>query len=405
MPATSLRFLTNLKATHRRKMLEGRPHLVVPTTILGEAVITGEGSGSKPLLYTNAENEKSAPAWNHMPVVVYHPEDETGFVSARTPEWLDARKVGLLLNTKNDGKLKTQCWFDEARTKQIDKRVYDAILANQSLEVSTGLGAEIEWTTGTHDGKKYEGIPRNYRPDHLAILPDRIGAYSLAMGGGLFVNQLRGQPESVSLVLMRAAAEVLKPLGVNYLNNELSFSDKTMALSDQLGSRFGERGKYWGGYVCEVYDDYLIFCDGSSTRLKIGYTMKGDTPVLDKADPVEVVRAVVYRTADGKLIGNQSPIPPQETDPMADRKTRIDGLIANSKAAETDRASLTALSDAVFNAAFPEAAIAVPPPAAPAATVTPVVNQVATPAAPPLDIEAWKKTQPPEVVQMFNQGQ
>lgn len=396
MPATSLRFLTNLKASHRRKTLEGRPHLVVPATILGEAVITGEGAGAVPLLYTNSENEKSAAAWNHMPVVVYHPKDEGGFVSARTPEWLDARKVGVLLNTKHDGSLKTQCWLDEARTKQIDKRVYDAVMANKALEVSTGLGAEIDWTAGEHGGVKYKGIPRDYRPDHLAILPDKVGAFSIAMGGGLFANQLARQPESVSNPLLRAAADALAAIGVVQLNNELSFGDKSMALSELLSSRFGERGKYWSGYLCELYDDYLIFSDGNGKRYKIGYSMAGDVPSLESGKPTEVVRAIVYRTPGGELIGNQTPatpLPAKESE-MADRKTRIDALIANSKATEADRPSLLSLSDAVFNAAFPEAAS--PPPA------TPVVTQAN---AAPLDIEAWKRTQPPEVVQMYNQGE
>ena len=46
--------------------------------------------------------------------------------------------------------------------------------------------------TGDWNGKAYVGIARNYRPDHLAILPDMKGACSIADGAGLCRNHERG---------------------------------------------------------------------------------------------------------------------------------------------------------------------------------------------------------------------
>lgn len=405
MAATQIRFLANVKGRHRRATLEGRPHLVVPATILGEAVLKGAGADGKPLLYTNEENQKSAPAWNHMPIVVDHPNQDGEFVSARSEAWLNARKVGILLNTAHSGKkLKTECWFDEARVKQVDKRVYDAIIANKQMEVSTGLGAEeIEEASGEFDGVKYEGIPRGYKPDHLAILPDKIGAFPVSAGGGLFAN-MAFQPESTQTALMKAVEIALANIGVELLDNELSFNQKATALSDQLGSRFGKPGKYWYGYILDLYEDYVIFSDGEGKLWQIGYSLDGDTPKLDTGKPAEVHRHLVYKTTTGKIIGNESPPaddPLPEEPPMPqDRKPIIDRLIANNKASEADRPHLMGLSDAIFAGLAADAAPPANPPV-PAPPAPPIqANQ--TPA--PKTTDEYLASLPPDVARQFRRG-
>ena len=47
----------------------GRDYLVVPTVILTEGVHSGSNG---PLFYPGSELAPSAPAWNGMPVLVYH---------------------------------------------------------------------------------------------------------------------------------------------------------------------------------------------------------------------------------------------------------------------------------------------------------------------------------------------
>ena len=54
----------------------------------------------------------------------------------------------------------------------------------EMMEVSTGLFSEIEPKPGVFKGRHYKGVVRNLRPDHLAILPDSIGACSIADGAG-----------------------------------------------------------------------------------------------------------------------------------------------------------------------------------------------------------------------------
>ena len=62
------------------------------------------------------------------------------------------------------------------------------------MEVSTGLFTENEEVHGEFRGKPYIAVARNYRPDHLAWLPDQIGACSLAAGcGTLKLNQAKAE--------------------------------------------------------------------------------------------------------------------------------------------------------------------------------------------------------------------
>jgi hypothetical protein len=49
---------------------------------------------------------------------------------------------------------------------------------------------DVQKQVGTLNGMEYGRIARNLMPDHLAILPDKIGACSIADGAGLLRNSL-----------------------------------------------------------------------------------------------------------------------------------------------------------------------------------------------------------------------
>lgn len=411
--------IVNLKGKHRKDTLEGRPHLVVPCTMLKDDMVI-EGSKG-PILYPGIENKKSVPAWDHMPIVVDHPKSGSKFVSARSKQWIDARKVGIILNTAHDGKLVTECWFDEARTKQIDKRVYDAIVNDQPMETSTGLGAEVEWNKGRQNGKAYKGIARDYKPDHLAILPDAIGALSVAAGGGLFAN-MATMPEGTQTVLSRSAEKLLNQIKVEMLNNELSFSQTTSQLSDLLAAKLGQPGKYWSGYICEVYGDRVIFRDYPSTPgydgprdqlYLIEYTVEDDTVAL-KGDPKQVERVVRYETVDNEvLVSNEAgdlvptaeivpPVPTKESDMAFDKKAHVSALITNGVIEESQRATFEALPDATVQAMKVPAKPATPP--TPEVKAEPVVANAA-PATAKMSREEVVALLGPEFMEVHNQGQ
>ena len=56
------------------------------------------------------------------------------------------------------------------------------------MEVSTGLFSDDESIQGQWNDKKYIGIVRNHKPDHLALLPGGVGACSANDGCGIRIN-------------------------------------------------------------------------------------------------------------------------------------------------------------------------------------------------------------------------
>lgn len=170
----------------RLEDLEGRQHLVVPTVMLTVGVFHGSRG---PVLYEAEELRKSAPRWNGKPVVVYHP-DMFGDGSASNPQVFNRQKVGVLFNATFDGKrLKAEAWLDVQRLEAVDPRVLRSLRDHRIMEVSTGLFFNDAGLAGTFNGKPYDETARGIVPDHLAILPDQIGACSIEDGAGLLRNE------------------------------------------------------------------------------------------------------------------------------------------------------------------------------------------------------------------------
>ncbi len=178
----------------RRETVNGREYIVAPLTL----IVPGVLNGSKGPLYYPPEHVARNPiAWNGMPIVVYHPDDNGVPVSARSPRVLERAGIGHIYNTTYDGKLKAEGWFDVEHTRTRDKTLAPAVQvlprleADRPIELSTGLFTQnTPAEAGSHhDGKPYTWIATDYQPDHLAVLPDQVGACSLKDGCGVLVNE------------------------------------------------------------------------------------------------------------------------------------------------------------------------------------------------------------------------
>ncbi len=371
----------------RREQLEGRTHLVVPCTMLVEGVVEGSGG---PLLYLNEESGKDLDAWNHMPVVVYHPKKEGNLTSAKHPDVVNTSKIGVLFNTTLDGKLNTEVWCDEERTKEVDPRVHEAIVNEQPMEVSTGLGMDIEPTAGEFNGKKYKGIARNYRPDHLAILPDQKGACSIADGAGLYANSSVEKPTENELWIGNEAGTAVV--------NDKSLQQTMSQVAQALYEKFQKPGYSWNGWVEDVFDGYVVYY--TDRKLWSVNYKTTDGKVEISGEPTEVVRVVQYKKVSGDVIGNSESwqfVPYQEKSPMAapagfDKKAHVTSLIGNGWT-EEDRAFLEGLPDEKLAKVTPKAtAPAVPPPTLnPTPAPAPVANTVPTAALTPEQANLFRK--------------
>lgn len=175
----------------KRVNVNGRWFLIAPMTLIVPGVLNGSQGA---LYYPPDECHTSVPSWNGMPLTLWHPVVRGNHVSARTPGIIEKYGLGNVYNTSMNGKLTSKGWFDEIHVKNADKRfgtdIHGKLMRGEPIELSTGLYTDNHPAPAgaNHNGKAYDFTARNYRPDHVAILPDQIGACSVNDGCGIHVN-------------------------------------------------------------------------------------------------------------------------------------------------------------------------------------------------------------------------
>jgi hypothetical protein len=259
----------NLKGRVRRTIFQGRKHLVAPATLIVPGVLNGSRG---PFYYPLEELQKNPDAWNNTPIVVYHPYQEGQPVSARSPNVLENQQIGTVFAARVNGKLSADLYFDEERTRLVDPRVLESLYKNRPMELSTGLHTQHEAAPegSTFNGKRYTYIARNYRPDHLAILPDQVGACSLEDGCGLNVN---------------ADGRFELGLVVNSINSDTPNKIKEKTMDPLTEEQRAEMVEQLIGN-CECWDeddkDVLVsFTDEKLQRLMDNVKEEKPAPVLD----------------------------------------------------------------------------------------------------------------------------
>jgi hypothetical protein len=329
-----LKFSINLlPAQCRVDTLEGQEYTVVPMVILTEGVHSGSLG---PLYYPKSELSKTPVVWNHKPIVVYHPTMNGVGVSACDPVIINSRKVGLMMNTQFEkGKLKSEAWIQKDRANTVDERIMSAINSREMMELSTGVFVDMEEKEGEFNGESYVGIAKNYRPDHLALLPDQIGACSIADGAGFLRNAAAKQ--NIPLSVIQAAFQKIGLAG-----NELSHSDIYATLSSALRTKFGEDPMLW---VADVFTNFVIY-EREGKFFRLGYTSNDTQVQLSDETPVAVVKVSEYRTVQNKSNENEN----SETIMNPEIKKLVDLIVGNAKWSEEDREKLGKQSKARLEA-------------------------------------------------------
>jgi len=360
-----------------------------------------------PLYYPGEELSKTPEVWNHKPIVVYHPQKNGRGVSACSPDVINTHKVGMIMNAVfKKKKLHAEAWLEKDRLKKVDNRVLEAIEAEETMEVSTGLFTDNEHKPGKYGVEPYDYIARNYRPDHLAILPDQVGACSRAKGAGLLRNSATLPPR-----VQAAAAAFANAEAERLLANEVSHQNISSTIWSMMQKKFGVgTGMVGECWVADVYDKFFIYqVDGQLYQQ--GYTVTKDDEVTLVGDPTKVKRVSEYRTEDGAYVGNAAA--PIEEERTMDKKATVDALIANAanQWGEADRVALMAMPDdqlkkLVGMTANTAPATPVQAPAAPTtAPVAPVVP--ATNTAPVVAPPSWDQvyaSAPPEMRAAIQEG-
>lgn len=181
--------LVNFSGPIRIAVVNGKRFLVAPATLIVPGVLRGSKGA---LYYPPEEVVKDPTVWNAIPITVNHPTDGGLHVSARSPEMLSRYEIGRVFSSTGlGGSLKSELWIDEEAANRVDRRVVDKLKAGEKIELSTGLFTDNEAAPkgASYNGKPYDYVARNYKPDHLAILLDQKGACSIEDGCGVLVNE------------------------------------------------------------------------------------------------------------------------------------------------------------------------------------------------------------------------
>lgn len=170
----------------------GRSYLKAPVTMIVPGVLPGSKGR---LYYPPEELAANVGDWNGVPLVGYHPKANGVPISARDPAVLEVQGLGLVFNSEYKDRLQATAYFDVERTERFDRmldpehRILPRLRKGEPIEVSTGVFTEDEPVqNASHNGTPYDFVARKYRPDHLAVLPDQVGACSIKDGCGLLVN-------------------------------------------------------------------------------------------------------------------------------------------------------------------------------------------------------------------------
>lgn len=258
----------------RKVVWKGRTYWVANATLIVPGVLPGSKG---PILYLPEDIRNSVDMWNGVPIVApNHPVINGMHVSARSPSVLERYGVGNVYNASIDAatsKLRGELWFDEESVENISKIILIHLKGGQKVEISTGLGLDIENASPDsvyncplrNFALPYTGVARNYRPDHLAVLPDGIGACSVSDGCGIF-------NEANSVV-----SPLVSPLPVNSdcECKELSLVGQKEKVTNSFFSTFMRWMLGTGGSlnalepittiensVCEIKDGVCVNCGG-----------------------------------------------------------------------------------------------------------------------------------------------
>ena len=189
-PRGNLRHLTvhvALTAPPQHMTLNNLDYLTAPCVMLVAGVLNGGLIGEAELVPQD---------WNGVPVTIGHPTDHTtgNAISARAPQVLASSGVGHVYHVRlgqgtrgseQVASLVGELWLDVARMQGMGGEAQQALTkleAEEPLEVSTGFFSYAVAGQGSYLGTPYSEQHFDLRPDHLALLPNQVGACSWTDG-------------------------------------------------------------------------------------------------------------------------------------------------------------------------------------------------------------------------------
>ena len=374
----------------RNETFQEQDHIVIPMVGLVEGVMLS-ANADEPALALAEEFGKHVAGWNGRPVVINHPKDTKGNpVSANSPEILENEQIGQLFNSElSDKKLKFEAWINISTAEEKGdegKDVVERLRSGELMEISTGLFAEEEQKKGAHLGVPFDSIWRNIVPDHLALLPNGIGACSIADGcGAPRINEGKkfccipcSRGELCENERKSRFSEFLKHLGIK--ENRTDF-DVRLALQAALG----ETRPNEFAFVHAVMNDNTFIFETWDGFFQQSFEIEEDGTIALGDEPVKVRPETNF-------------VPVKVKENNVDKTEKVNALISSDTVSfeEGDREYLEGLEEDRLD-------IFLKKPETPAVNDDPS-NDPADPKDDPITAEQYIKDAPAEVAEVLQHG-
>mgnify|MGYP001599213005 CR=1 FL=1 len=270
------------KYTLRKETLNGRAYLVAPVVLITEGVHNGSDGA---IYYPFEELSRYPEAWNGRYVPVDHPNENGIDVSVNSPIAIEKWTIGQIFNCKVDEVRKAlvaEIWIDEKKTKAIAQNVLDILNSGTPLEVSTGLFFDAVQTPGKWNNEEYVKIAINIQPDHLAVLPGKVGACSWKDGCGVR-NKSTTNLDEISHKELRNKIE-----GLIHPQNQIGISQDI--------------------FLESVFDTYFIWSkrqNGEEKLYRQEYSVAADGKISLEGEGQEVAIQILYNPVNNKKGGEK----------------------------------------------------------------------------------------------------
>ena len=173
-----------LKLQIKNGALEGSDETIKKTdyrTYPVVMMVEGIHSGSDgPVFFDHRVLLESIKMWDGIPATIGHPDDGYNYVDLIQ----DENTVGFISDTvfkSTINGLGAKLWVDKDGNEELIEKIEDG----SKIDVSVGVWYQTYYWEGEWNGEKYSKSAHDLVGDHLALLPDSIGACSWQDGCGI----------------------------------------------------------------------------------------------------------------------------------------------------------------------------------------------------------------------------
>jgi len=343
--------ISNVETTKKieRKLFEGIEHLIVPVVGAKEMVMNE-------YFFPANEFKDWIETWEGVPVPINHPKQNNVAISARSPRIQELTSVGHFFDVEftENNELKGNLYINIEKVKKLNAEyIIEKFENGEIMEVSTGLYCNIENVSGEYKDEKYKGIVRHIRPDHLALLPNEIGACSIGDGCGAGIENDCKCDDSLSSCrcqhndyenenknnLVEKVKEALKVINLKKYLDNYSHKEIQKKIYNELSKMYQDHI-----YIMDMYDDVVIFEKNNDRKIykqSYKYDIEKDQYLLGD-DAIEVVQKTNYvkKNKGGIYMDNESKIKTNEVGEEEVKKEETETETQTEPEAEEEKTEL-----------------------------------------------------------------